>query len=310
MTALPSDDEVPRAELAPLRMVDGGTSERERRLIASARLDRVPSAAKVRVAAALAGVLERHEEHSAPPRELERATRSDTLVRLGTRWGVVGAVAAGAVALSVWLQATPAQKSSVRSTARELVLESKATSKDPDRGDRPEVAASPTSLPSADRSESNPEAGAAAEPDRKAPPRPDPSGRQRAKAGAPRAHVMPVESGLLAEVRALEAVSSALGAGRTEHAARELDAYRRRFTRAELSIEAEVLAIQIAVARGQDEAASAAALQLLARPEAQHYRARVRALLDHQRTPPGPAPAENVGQSRSNDAAAHMRGRR
>jgi len=106
-------------------------------------------------------------------------------------------------------------------------------------------------------------------------------------------HEAPAGSDLLAEARALEAVRSALAANKVDVAERELAAYRRRFERGELAIEAQVLAIQIAVERGERDAASAAAERLISHPEAQHYRERVNALLE-----------------RSNDPAAHMRARR
>jgi hypothetical protein len=140
------------------------------------------------------------------------------------------------------------------------------------------------------------------------PPRPDRSAHERSKKEGI-AQREPDDSGLLAEVRALEAVSSAIGAGQPDRAARELDAYRRRFARGELAIEADVLAIEIAVARGDNRAANAGAERLLARPEAEHYRARVHALLERQH-PSESANRENAGHSRSNAAAAHMRARR
>jgi hypothetical protein len=114
---------------------------------------------------------------------------------------------------------------------------------------------------------------------------------------------------LLAEVRALEAVSAALGAGQAERAARELEAYRRRFARGELAIEADVLAIQVASARGDQRAARAGAERLLARPEAEHYHARVRALLAGEQLA-ATIDRENAEPGRSNDAAAHIRARR
>jgi len=64
-----------------------------------------------------------------------------------------------------------------------------------------------------------------------------------------------------------------------------------------------VLSIELALARGDDEAANAGAARLLARPEAEHYHARVQALL-------AASNRENAGRSRSNQPAPHMRARR
>jgi hypothetical protein len=300
MTAPSPDDEMPSTELAPRRMLDGGAGERERRLLASAQLDRTPSGAKARVAAALGSVLEPHEA----PSGAERATRGDALPRSGTRWGfgVVGAGTVGAIALTLWLlPATPGESSNAGSTLGGAALESSAAPPQPSPA-APPRAASTRAAPADLSPHANPAK-------HEAPPLPDRSRPRRANA-EDGANDDERGGGLLAEVRALEAVSSAIGAGQADRAARELAAYRRRFARGELAIEAEVLAIQIAVARGDDAAASVGAERLLARPEAEHYRARVRSLLERRGQPSGSAKRENVGDARSNDAAAHMRARR
>jgi hypothetical protein len=292
MTALSPDDELSNSELAPRRLLDGGAAEHERSLIASARLDRVPSAAKARVAAALGDVLEAQPAPGAPPSGPDRAARGDAPLQFGTRstLGVVGAGVVGAMALSLWLRATPGESSGAGSTARELVLDSSATPAEPSHAALPRVASGPPSSAAAAPGASNSAGGSPAElTTQKAPARPHRAAPRRPREGAATAHAVPVESDLLAEVRALEGVSSAIGAGQAERAARELDAYRRRFAHGSLSIEAEVLAIQIAVARGENRAASAAAERLLARPEAQHYRARVHALLEREGQPSGSA---------------------
>lgn len=287
MTALSSDDETTSAELAPRRMLDGGAGDAERRLIASARLDRVPHAAKARVAAALGAALELQAAPSEPP----SAARAP-LHRSGTRWalGVAGAGVVGALALSLWLRATPGESSNVVSSP----------------------AAAPFTSPTADSAKADSRAEPARQPElteqaeptpQSEPPRVEPSAPSPAKKKAVAADSEAVESGLLAEVRALEAVSAAIGAAQPDRAARALDAYHRRFPHGELAIEADVLAIQLAVARGDDGAASAGAERLLARPEAEHYRARVHALL-------ASPDRENARGSRSNEPAPHMRARR
>jgi hypothetical protein len=293
MTPLSPDDEMASPELAPLRLIEGGAGEHERSLVASARLDRVPSAAKARVAAALGGVLVegggvRHEGDSG---SAEGAARGNALHRLGTRSaiGVLGGGVVGAVALSLWLRA-PHDDDRAATSAKAASSASHA------------VAA-----PSAPQPETSSTALSAAP--QLAPARSDRSNAQSPSARALTARAAPAEAGLLAEVRALEAVRSALAAKRTERAARDLDAYRRRFARGELAIEADVLAIELSLARGERQAAHAAADRLLARPEAQHYQGRVRALLErHERSMA--APGEDASRDRSNLAGAHMRARR
>jgi hypothetical protein len=300
MSALSPDDETTGAELAPRRMLDGGAGEHERNWLASARLDRVPRSAKARVAAALGGVL----EPQPAPGELETAARGAAPPPSGARWGlgVVGASVVGAMALSLGLLATLGESATPAESTPAAAIPAAATS-------------TPSSLPSP--TAESPKADSPIEPkqqaelaqqkvrsraDRSAPPRPKKSGVT--------AHAEPTDAGLLAEVRALEAVSAAIGAAQLDRAARELDGYRRRFGRGELAIEADVLDIQIAAARGDDAAASASAERLLARPEAEHYRARVHALLRSEVHPSSSPNPENAERSRSNEPGAHMRARR
>jgi len=312
MTATSRDDETPSPELAPRRMLDGGAGDPERRLLASARLDRVPSAARARVAAALGGMIEPEVAPSVEPHELERAARAGTLSRFGTRagLGLVGAGILGAIALSLGLRAAPAG-----SNRASLVpsAPSAASSVSPSGGTSPAPAEPRGATPLAPA-----ERGEEAQPSRpveaaRLTPQALPARHERSmsqpKRRAVASRTEPVDSGLLAEVRALEAVGTALGAGQPERAARELQAYRRRFPRGELAIEADVLAVQIAVARGDHATASAGAERLLARPEAEHYRARVRALLAGEERATA-ADRENEQPERSNHAAAHIRARR
>jgi hypothetical protein len=308
MTALSPDDETTGAELAPRRLLDGGAGEHERHLLAAARLDRVPPAAKARVAAALGGVI----ELQASPRELEFAGRGAPPSQSGTRTGlgVLGAGVVGALALSLWLQATPGERSNPASTAGGPVLESEATAAQ--SGDAPLRGASarPSSSPWAAEAAENPTAAAPAGLSQQAtqPPRLGRTEPPHRRKRTDTAH--DVDSGLLAEVRALEAVSSAIAAAELGRAARELEAYRRRFARGELAIEADVLAIQIAIARGDEKTATAGAERLLARPEAEHYRARVQALLERKTQPPLSTDREKAGRHRSNEPEAHIRARR
>jgi hypothetical protein len=295
MSALSPDEETTGAELAPRRMLDGGAGEHERNWLASARLDRVPSGAKARVAAALGGVLERQPA----PDELEPAARgaaplpSDARSSLGVLG--VGLVSTGlvvALALSLPPQAPPAQSSPPASTPTASTPAASAPGAEARAAGSPEPLAQQAEL-------ATPRAPSGT--DRSGPPRP------KKKATA---HAEPTGSGLLAEVRALEAVSASIGAAQLDRAVRELDAYRRRFGRGELAIEADVLAIQIAAARGDDAAANAGAERLLARPEAEHYRARVQALLEGEVPASSAAHRENAERARSNEPATHIRARR
>lgn len=321
MTPLLPEDELPNPELAPRRLLEGGAGERERDLIASARLDRVPSDAKARAAAALGGVLERHAAPSAAPHdELARVARGDTLPRIGARstLTVVGAGVVGAIAL--WLLAP--QESSSSDAGAHTAPATPAAVEAPGAGapasgaqlGKPPVSRPPPSLD--DRPVATPpsmQTEPAEEPVRPsldAPPRRGHSEAQRRMKQANMAPAATVDTGLLAEVRALEAVSAALAARDSDRAERELAAYRRRFARGELAIEADVLAIEIAASRGDRNTAKAGAERLLTRPEAEHYRARVRALLERTEQPLGSATPEKVEPRGSNEAAAHMRARR
>jgi hypothetical protein len=93
--------------------------------------------------------------------------------------------------------------------------------------------------------------------------------------GAPRASAA---GDLRAELRALEAVQSALRAGRAAAAEQALDDYFQRFPRGELALEAELSRVDLALARGDRELARARARELLARPDGARYRARLAAL--------------------------------
>jgi hypothetical protein len=290
---------MPSAELAPCRLLEGGAGEHERRLLASARFDQTPSGAKARVAAALGGVFELHAAPSAAPAPgaSEPAARSAGLSVSGTRWGlgVVGAAVVGAIALSLGLPAATGESSNAGAMGGGFVSDAPPARDEP-AASPAEHSQQPEPTPHAELSQQR----VPARPDRSAPERPKKEGVAQGED----------DSGLLAEVRALEAVSSAIGAGQPDRAARALDAYRRRFARGELAVEADVLAIEIAVARGDERAASTGAERLLARPEAEHYRARVHALLERRGRASASPNRESVGRTRSNEAAAHIRAQR
>jgi hypothetical protein len=86
-------------------------------------------------------------------------------------------------------------------------------------------------------------------------------------------------SALGEELRAFEPAEQAFAAGEIAAAARELDAYRRRFPNGALSLEAQVLHLEILSARGDRAAARAGAQAFLAANPSAPASRRVRSLL-------------------------------
>jgi hypothetical protein len=86
--------------------------------------------------------------------------------------------------------------------------------------------------------------------------------------------------GLAEEIHAIETIQTLLAWGQAEQASRALTAYRRDFSRGELLLEAELLEVDVALARGERRAARELARTLLERPAASRYRARLGELLD------------------------------
>jgi hypothetical protein len=82
-----------------------------------------------------------------------------------------------------------------------------------------------------------------------------------------------------AELRALERSQRALALGRGAEAQQALDEYEARFPRGELGMEAELLQIDVLVARGEQQQARALARALSLRPASARYRARLQGLL-------------------------------
>jgi len=106
------------------------------------------------------------------------------------------------------------------------------------------------------------------------------SATPRPRVSAPAA-VQPPHStaqGLRAELQALEAVQSALRAQQAQLAADALVAYFCRFPAGELEREAELLGVDIALARGDRKLARERARELLAKPDGARYRQRLDAL--------------------------------
>jgi hypothetical protein len=89
----------------------------------------------------------------------------------------------------------------------------------------------------------------------------------------------PPSGGLQAEQRQLELVQKALESGRGAAAARALAEYGAVFPAGELGFEAELLRIDVALARGERERALALARAFESRPGAERYKERLAAFI-------------------------------
>jgi hypothetical protein len=292
--------------LDPPRLADGGGNEYERLLVRSVRSDRVPIGAAEQVERALSEVF----VPSAPP-ALESggfAPRSAEVraggagMRLG-RLGMLGIGLVGAVLAGRSFVASP---SGPASAATEPPAASVAVL--PTATESSGAASAGVESPRVESGVPEP-AGVAPGPamftmtpvvsplvprrsvDETGPARshrPRANGPARATAPAPATARSP---GLLEEVRALDRARAALDKGDGEAAARELSFYEQRFPRGELAIEAAVLAVDVALARGQRAMAGARARVLLAQPGAGRYASHLAAVaspitsLDKERAP-------------------------
>jgi hypothetical protein len=293
------------APLAPPRLAEQG-SEYERQILGSARLDAVPACARARVAAALGDVL--------APRvgEMPNAGQSGRTEAQGNghdsngpatlgRHGVAALIGMGLVGAGLgafWLLSSsrlPAFVSAHSETGAALQMSALSTPK-------PSPSASlDVTLQEGFSERSALTPGAPVEPRAPAVRAPSAASRRvdepRRTGHAPQAEPQaPAGGGLLEEVRALDRVRASLGAGQTSQATRQLDLYRRTFPRGELTLESDVLGIDVALAAGKREHALALAHVLLMRPSASRYHARLRTLL-----------AEANG---SNPELTHIKGRR
>lgn len=245
--------------LEPARLRSDGPAF-ARRLIESASADEVPEASLLRLADVL-NLTGEALRNPAPARTRVARFGSPRLVGgLGTA-GLVGAIVAAAWVGLNGERSRPAEPRATEAAARER--------------------AAIENLPStAERSEgpqlferAAPEPPSRTEP---APPHSAPRSVRAARGTAPRA-AAPLRD-LHAELEALEAVQGALSAQRTSDAARLLADYRRRFPDGELTLEAELLRIEVSIGRGEPARALAVAERLLARPDMDRYRARLEAL--------------------------------
>lgn len=238
--------------LEPVRLLAGASGAFERRLLASAAQDAMPAAALQQLAQAL------HVPSSALPTlgaELQRTAWLGKYVAMAGL-GALGVIAA---VLASGGRATPARAAAVPVAAV--------------------VASAPPPAPEAVPLAAVPPAAALrsdvaqTEPARPKIATPRPSASAHAAQPQPSAAL-----GLRAELQALEAVQSALRTRQAQLAADALAAYSRRFPAGELEREAELLGVDIALARGDRELARARARELLSKPGGARYRERLDSL--------------------------------
>jgi hypothetical protein len=249
--------------LEPVRLLAGASSPFERRLLASAAQDVMPAAALQQLAQAL------HVPSSALPTlgaELQRTAwlgKYLALAGLGALGVVASVVASGG-------RGTPARTEAAPVAA----VVAPAPTPAPEA-----VSLAAVSLAAVSLAEVPPAEAPRIDVARTEPARPKIATRRpRASAHAAAQPQRVAEQGLRAELQALEAVQSALRAQHAQLAADALAAYSRRFPEGELAREAELLGVDIALARGDHELARARARELLSKPDGARYRERLDAL--------------------------------
>jgi hypothetical protein len=237
----------------------------ERRLLESAHADAMPAASLERLARALSVPNVAPAGSGATP---SRLARQGSLTKLGAL-GLVGAVA-GAAALR-WLGnasdppelSAPAEIAPAETAPAETKAPAAPLVEAPDpRGRQTSHAPARASAVAATARRPRPARAST-----------HPAAPSEARSDMPEAH------GLRAELSAVESVQRTLRAGQFSEAERGLAAYWRRFPNGELVLEAELLRVDLDAARGDLERARAHARELLARPGAARYRARLEALM-------------------------------
>jgi hypothetical protein len=246
---------------APLRLGDGGGTEFERQLVSSASRDGVPVASMAKVAAGLREAIAAREAAAAAGAPLPNL-----------RPWAIGAVSAAIVGAGVVAMLSRETKWSA--APAETVAPRVELPKEPSPLPNAEVARPSVELPSLPRDVAAPPAG----------PRRRPAPRAIAKAVREPARS---DLGLAAEVRAIESIQTLLGWGQVQQAAEALAHYRRQFPKGELALEADLLDVDVALARRDRAKAKQLARALLARPSAARYRTRLEAIGDD---PPHSAP--------------------
>jgi hypothetical protein len=289
---------------APLRLSEGGGTDYERQLLASASRDGVPAAAMANVAAnlreAVAAQARGAGEASLPGARAAGPVGAARNVRpwvAGAAAGIVGAGVVAAVVASVWDSRATAERAALVADGPVAVavpvVELKSASVEAEPASGASAAAAPVAAPSPRSSQTQ----------RSAAPR-APGKVVRGAARTNDARVATgAELGLAAEVRAIESIQTFVGWGEVERAAAALKQYRRRFPEGELALEADLLDVDVALARGDRALATRLASVLLDRPAASRYRARLETLA-HEKTHAKPDAAGSIGR------AGHIKERR
>jgi hypothetical protein len=255
------------SSLWPARLLVGGGGGFEQRLLASARHDRMPRAALDHLSLAIGVGMTQPTASSAA-----RASTFASRWSKGGWFGGLGVLAgAGAWVLSRGWGGDPAptrEAPALAAPTAELIASGAVN--EAGASSKPKLAeaaparlepAAPFAMPGATR------ASATERP------------RVAATASKPEETVDRTHHGLRAELRALEMSRGALHSGRTNDAALGLEEYARRFPDGELALEAELLRIDVALARGESARARALSHELLSRAGGERYRDRLDALL-------------------------------
>lgn len=273
----------------PVRLLQGGGSAHERRLLESAALDEMPSSTPERLARALA-----------QPGALGPVPRRWT--RLKAVGGLGGLGGLGVVALFAF--GAPGNGAPAAPTSLPGVSTAPAPAAAPEaaapEGTRLDARQGPD-IPNHDALSHSAEPSVVAEPVLAAPLPARASSEQRARPARQEQAAAP-GAGLVDEVRFLERARAALRAGRTAAAEWALADYRARFAHGEMAFEAELLEAERASADGDAARAAAIAGALLGQPGAARYEARLARLLQASRT--------NAAGEGSDQRGANMDGRR
>jgi hypothetical protein len=265
----------PSEQLEPVRLIAGGGTARERRLLEAAAGDVMPPGTPERLELALSAWA------ALPAGQGSEPARSALGARLG-RWGIVGGL--GGLAMVAWMlgRRPDAVAPEVSSPTAPVRVTPVAVT--------PEPTAQPTT-PAVTMAQPAPPT---ASPGRVAPVlEAKPSRRTRGAASHPsrpaastagatlgqRPNPTDSRGNLLEEARRLDAVRSVLDAHDGPMARRELAEYRARFPRGELALEADVLEADLLLLAGEPERARTLANAVLARPDAGRYRQRLEQLL-------------------------------
>lgn len=279
----------PPSELEPLRLIAGGGTARERRLLEAAASDVMPAGTPERLEQALAAWAALPAGQGSEP---ARAARGSRL----SRWGIVGGL--GGLAVLGWMLGRGRDES-----AREPSIPTASA---------PLMPLTPAAVALATATEPVAPAVPAGEPA----PLVTSRGVARVHEATPRTRAGASQGradsrgNLLEEARRLDRVRSALDAHDGSAARRELSDYRARFPRGELALEADVLEADVLLFSGEPERARTLASALLERPEAGRYRQRLEQFLQRARGAQGAPPQLSSATVGSKRKPIHMDERR